>query len=485
MGCKELFVEHTYQGRFLKGLKLKSSHQKLLIGSGQKSQLRLMGSDVSGVHAIIEHSAEGWKIYDLGSATGTLVDGKSVTEHSLNGTTSVQVGEHILKFTPRDEVSPLYSKKQKVEAGGFSAQEVVLVYKGRVTQTRVLGLTERFKYQINGQEVDLAPAKDGEWLSTNYEALEVRQRLVTMPDSVEKDTVTFDRDLGRSFILTLVIAGILLPLLGLLRGTKDETKPAPSKMTQMIYDAKVIQKKRDKAQQVKTRMAGTNNAVNEATKKPAEGQMRVGKVTVATKAISNIKASGLSQLIGKIAVRAGNTSTMVTSTGSVETNDMARGVVAGSTIKGKFENQSGSGFKVSNVGTGGKAGGAKGYADGADLAVGSVGSGEVGMLEEESLVDGGLDREVIASVIKEALGEIRYCYERHLSANPNLMGKVQIKFTIGSVGTVTQQAIGSTTLNNAMVEGCILRRVARWKFPTPKGGTSVIVTYPFLFKSLN
>jgi TonB family protein len=83
------------------------------------------------------------------------------------------------------------------------------------------------------------------------------------------------------------------------------------------------------------------------------------------------------------------------------------------------------------------------------------------------------------------LGQIRYCYERQLSASPDLYGKVAVKFVIGAAGEVTSQQIGSSTLKNAMVEGCILRRVARWKFPNPKGGTSVIVTYPFLFKSLN
>jgi hypothetical protein len=56
---------------------------------------------------------------------------------------------------------------------------------------------------------------------------------------------------------------------------------------------------------------------------------------------------------------------------------------------------------------------------------------------------------------------------------------------IGTNGKVIQQKIGLSTLKNAMVEGCILRRVAGWKFPIPKGDTSVLVSYPFLFKSTN
>ncbi|MGE3973508.1 MAG: AgmX/PglI C-terminal domain-containing protein [Bdellovibrionales bacterium] len=481
MGCRELFIEHKYKGRFLKGIRLHTNRKKLLIGSGRGSQLRLHGTEISGIHALIEHTSEGWKIYDLGSAHGTKINGENITDFSCNKEVQVQLGEHILRLVPREEVVKLYSHAPMTR-GATNSQEVVLIYHGRVTQTFSLAPHEKFQHTLNGEVIELQPAKNSEWTITKYGAFEVHQRLMQLPEPIQKDKVEFDRELGRAFI---PVAGFMFFLfaLGFLITPKEKDKPVPSKMTQMIYDAKVMQKKRENAQMVKTRMAGTNSTVSEAMK-PTAGA-RVGKVTVATKAISNIKASGLSSLIGKIALRAGNTSALVASSGSTNSDAPARGVVTGSTMKGQFENSQGTGFKISNVATGGKAGGAKGYATGAELAVGSVGSGEVGMLEEESIVDGGLDREVIAAVIKESLGEIRYCYERHLSANPNLMGKVQVKFTIGSIGSVTEQSIGTTTLNNAMVEGCILRRVARWKFPTPKGGTSVMVTYPFLFKSLN
>ncbi len=140
-------------------------------------------------------------------------------------------------------------------------------------------------------------------------------------------------------------------------------------------------------------------------------------------------------------------------------------------------------MKVGGLGTAGKGGGTTGYMGSGALSLGNVGNAEVGVLEEESEVDGGLDKEAIARVIRSQLGQIRYCYERQLSASPDLYGKILIKFTIGAAGSVVAQAIGTTSLNNAMVEGCILRRVAGWQFPSPKGGTSVLVTYPFLFKS--
>ena len=92
---------------------------------------------------------------------------------------------------------------------------------------------------------------------------------------------------------------------------------------------------------------------------------------------------------------------------------------------------------------------------------------------------------MIAQYIKTQFGQILYCYERQLSANPDLYGKVAVKFTIAGTGKVETQAINETTLKDKSVEGCILNKIAKWKFPEPKGGTKVLVTYPFLFKSTN
>ena len=99
------------------------------------------------------------------------------------------------------------------------------------------------------------------------------------------------------------------------------------------------------------------------------------------------------------------------------------------------------------------------------------------------MVEGGLDRDVIAEIIRRDIGQIRFCYERQLSATPELFGKVLVKFEINGEGVVEAPRVGTSTLNSANVEGCILRRVAKWRFPTPKGGTSVLVSYPFLFKT--
>ena len=136
------------------------------------------------------------------------------------------------------------------------------------------------------------------------------------------------------------------------------------------------------------------------------------------------------------------------------------------------------------MGTVGKGGGGSTKGMGG-LALGGAGSASVGIVDDETEIQGGLDKDVIARVINSQLGEIRYCYERQLAAKPDMYGKVVIRFAIDGSGGVSTQRVKRSTLKSAMVEGCILRRVASWQFPKPKGGTTVLVTYPFLFKSTN
>ncbi len=145
----------------------------------------------------------------------------------------------------------------------------------------------------------------------------------------------------------------------------------------------------------------------------------------------------------------------------------------------------GSSYRLGGIGTKGVGGGASNYSDGTALAGGTVGMGDVAIAEEETIIDGGLDREVIAEVIRKNLGQIRYCYERQLSSNRELYGKIMAKWVIGADGLVMDPKIDNTTMKSSMVEGCVLRRIASWKFPLPKGGTQVKVTYPFLFKALD
>jgi len=141
----------------------------------------------------------------------------------------------------------------------------------------------------------------------------------------------------------------------------------------------------------------------------------------------------------------------------------------------------GGGAAADTVGTGpvGTRGGA-----GFDAGAGRLrGTGPSDLtMDEPERVEGGLDREVIRRVILSHRAQIRYCYEKGLSAKPDLAGKVVSEFVIGADGRVTTARTASRTLEESEVPSCIESKIRTWTFPPPKGGGVVVVTYPFLFK---
>ncbi len=106
-------------------------------------------------------------------------------------------------------------------------------------------------------------------------------------------------------------------------------------------------------------------------------------------------------------------------------------------------------------------------------------------LGEESLIEGGLDRDQINTVIQRNIGQVTYCYEQGLQANPDLSGRVAVKFVIGSRGAVESAKVANTSVGSQRVESCIVSKLRGWKFPQPTGNVSVRVTYPFVLKRLS
>lgn len=97
-------------------------------------------------------------------------------------------------------------------------------------------------------------------------------------------------------------------------------------------------------------------------------------------------------------------------------------------------------------------------------------------------VDGSLDPSVIAREIRSRLGAIKACYEAGLKRNPNIGGKLQLRFEVSTVGKVTSAEIENDTMHDDDVASCIKSRVMTWRFPAPAGG-SVQFSYPFIFQS--
>jgi hypothetical protein len=157
----------------------------------------------------------------------------------------------------------------------------------------------------------------------------------------------------------------------------------------------------------------------------------------------------------------------------------ARGV-GGLGSRGSGPGGGGTALGIGGLGTKGGGRGAGGYGT---IDLGGRGRDTVRVIPGQTTVLGGLSREEIDRVIQRHQNEIRFCYETELQKDPDLHGKVQLTWTIDPSGAVSETEVSQTTIGSAAVEGCISSRVRRWRFPEPRGGGQVIVTYPWVFKA--
>ncbi len=118
-----------------------------------------------------------------------------------------------------------------------------------------------------------------------------------------------------------------------------------------------------------------------------------------------------------------------------------------------------------------------------NIPVGTRQKSNVTWDRKRTRIVGGLTRKVVGEYIQRRWLQFKHCYEKGLGRSPNMYGKVTTTFTIDSEGRVSETDVLQSTLDNADVEVCVLRAIRLIRFPKPRGGGVVIVTYPFLFRS--
>lgn len=72
----------------------------------------------------------------------------------------------------------------------------------------------------------------------------------------------------------------------------------------------------------------------------------------------------------------------------------------------------------------------------------------------------------VLKVVQSHTRALQDCYKQELRYDPNINGKIVVRFRINPDGIVTNASIISSTLNSPRMEECILNRIKRWKnFP--------------------
>ena len=87
--------------------------------------------------------------------------------------------------------------------------------------------------------------------------------------------------------------------------------------------------------------------------------------------------------------------------------------------------------------------------------------------------------ESILRVIRQGMGGFRYVYEKYLRDNPNLGGKISLRFTIAPSGDIIQIAVVSSNTGDESLDGTLMGQAKRMKFDAIEKG-NVTVTYAFL-----
>ncbi|HEX7664676.1 MAG TPA: AgmX/PglI C-terminal domain-containing protein [Polyangiaceae bacterium] len=143
----------------------------------------------------------------------------------------------------------------------------------------------------------------------------------------------------------------------------------------------------------------------------------------------------------------------------------------------------GEGIGLGNIGTighGAGLGNGQGFGNGHGRLGGSHQTKSPSLRQGTTQVNGRLPPEVIQRIVRQNFGRFRLCYENGMRQNPNLSGRVQVKFVIDRSGAVSTSQDGGSDLPDQSVVQCVVRGFQNLSFPQPEGGI-VTVVYPIIF----
>ena len=218
-----------------------------------------------------------------------------------------------------------------------------------------------------------------------------------------------------------------------------------------------------------------------APRRDARAQRKTDdKALVAQSGLLKALGGGKGENLFGVALEKGTVDAMGHLTGPRVADARGEGGMGLKSLGGRGGGGDGSGLGLARIGTNGIGGGLANYGDGKGGLRGKE-SGEIGLGPEKPQVQGSIDPELIRKVVHDHRAQIRTCYETQLSTKPSLSGKLISAWTIDQSGAVTEAHTQESTLHDHAVESCVASKIKTWRFPIPKGGGEVFVTYPFIF----
>jgi len=535
-----LQAEVLIEGDVSMGSYVTEGEDRFIIGSSKRADLVVPHEKVSQIHAMLRLNGKDILLYDLGSEAGTFVEGKKIVERKLNSGDSFEIAGHRVRVNLLEQMTEKSGERAVFWTADCSLApdrlEVIHIDNGIVRDELTILRGSRLYFGKRKRELMLTGSKLGDCFLQRKDAgsnhvveavvppgfvaeiyngtnelirvIEQENAAFTFHDREKVRLVTSDQKrevlvlwqaqgmrVGRQskdlespvlkktlgtclavalFLLTVlsyvplkkeVVEEAMLPKSSYERISMDSA-PAPAEQSATPAKSDAPAKQEQKQEQPVSKAASISSTLSKMLNKK-----------------SSVTAESIQQAIS-------NNGTQTTRNNNLKNANLKSQDIAAGTAGGGSVNVNALSAGLS-AGTGAKAGSLNGFANGKGASIGGSGGGfggkgfdmSLGGDEEEAL--GGLDKSLIAAVVQANIGQIKHCYERQLIVDPNVFGKVVAAWTINKDGAVSVSSVKKTTMNNKTVENCIAGKIKTWAFPKPKGGGQVLVSYPFLFKSLN
>ncbi|MBO4351275.1 MAG: AgmX/PglI C-terminal domain-containing protein [Proteobacteria bacterium] len=97
-------------------------------------------------------------------------------------------------------------------------------------------------------------------------------------------------------------------------------------------------------------------------------------------------------------------------------------------------------------------------------------------------VTGNIDKRIIQKIVRMNKTQLQVCYEQEIEKNPRLEGHIIIQSTIDQDGKVTETIVKESTLPDKKIENCFVKTMRNFNYPSPKGGGTASVEFPFVFE---
>lgn len=487
---KQLFIEqHTTTGE-RKVWKLSGDKPQYTFGTSRTADIVSIDSSLESWEGIFEFRDGNWRYISMNSKSHKTESGPITAVTSE----AIEIKFNLSKLLLSELTKTIEINKFQIAPPAFSKnvkkfQIFQVCFGDDVVETQIILFNKKYTSRTLSTAVKIEPIPSSSWNVSKHGEFTLKQKSIEVEKPTQlfflrmEDFIERDSKVGIAALLALCLVFSLT--FSLIPRTERYIPVSKKAIARVIITEPAQPMKKEKTKVAVKDETQKLTAPVEVPKVESGGDAQPARTKVAGM-LKNLNSGRISSLLSKVSSQGARSKTVILSDGiAAGSGPSGRALAALGKIEKSgddWSQDSGSrGLKISTNGIGG----GKNVNNFAALSGGKVGKGGVGLIEDESEVVGGLDREEIANYIRTQLGQILYCYERQLSANKELFGKVSVKFTISGSGKVETQTVSDTTLKNTTVEGCMLNKIASWKFPAPRGGTKVVVTYPFLFKSTN